>query len=85
MDHQVCNLDLDVNILPFQSDFNMAFIVVTELTKAVRICALVIVCAATADYTSVTCTEIWRQTVRADLLFFLKKTHLMLVFQVSRD
>lgn len=51
----------------------MALIVVTELTKAVRICALVIVCAATADYTSVTCTEIWRQTVRADLLFFKKR------------
>lgn len=70
MDHRVCNLDLDVNILPFQSNFNVGLIVVTELTKAVRICALVIVCAATADYTSVTYIEIWRLTLHADLLSF---------------
>lgn len=50
MDHQVCNFDLDVNILPFQIVFNVGLIVVTELTKAVRICALVIVCAATLKF-----------------------------------
>lgn len=71
MDHQVCNLDLDVNILPFQIEFNVGLIVVTELTKAVRICALVIVCAATADYTSVTYIEIWRLTVL--IYYFLKR------------
>lgn len=64
---------IDVNIVPFQSDFNMGLIVVTELTKAIQICALVIVWAATTDYTSVTYITIFEADSTCCLIFYFSK------------